>query len=195
MTVPVPALRVAAAPPAQTAAGPVPLRVSMLGTLQVTAGGRTLDASGFPGSKPRQLLEALLCRRGHRVSKNRLAEELWGDDLPRDHAATLETYVSVLRRTLAPDLPARESVVVTERGGYRIGPVGIEVDLDEFDELVERAACAAPAAGLDLLRSALAIVRGDVLEDAAEASWPARCARPTAVVGCRPSSMRASWRW
>ena len=115
------ALRAAPAPPADSPEHPV-VRVALLGTLRVVSAGRALEASDFPGSKPRELLQALLCQRGHRVSKDRLAELLWGDELPRDHAATLETYVSVLRRTLAPHAPARESVVVTERGGYRIGP-------------------------------------------------------------------------
>ncbi len=165
-----------AAAPAPPTAGPADalVRVSLFGVLRVVTADGVLEACDFPGSKPRQLLEALLGQRGHRVSKDRLAELLWGDDLPRDHAATLETYVSVLRRTLAPRAPARRSVVVTEPGGYRIGPAGLEVDLDVFDALVARASGAPPTTALALLESALELVRGEVLEDAPEAPWALR---------------------
>lgn len=172
MDVPVVPLRAVAAPaPGSAASGAAPLRLSVLGPLRVLTGDRTLDAGAFPGSKPRQLLEVLLSQRGHRVSKDRLAELLWGEDRPRDQAATLETYVSVLRRTLASASPAHRSVIVTEPGGYRIGPAGIEVDLDVFDALVLSASGAAPAPALDLLTAALELVRGQVLEDAPDASW------------------------
>ena len=163
-----------AAPLAVAAPQDPVVRVALFGTLRVDTAGRALAASDFPGSKPRQLLEALLCQRGRRVSKDRLAELLWGDEMPRDHAATIETYVSVLRRTLSPHAPARGSVVVTEQGGYRIGPTGLEVDLDVFDALVARASGQPPATALALLQSALELVRGEVLEDAPEAPYAAQ---------------------
>lgn len=149
------------------------VRLEVFGALRVVTPYRTLTAQDFPGAKPRQVLQALLCQRGHRVSKSRLAGLLWGEQLPRDHAATLETYVSVLRRTLDPHSPARDSVIVTEAGGYRIGPAGIEVDLDGFDALVQQAAGASPPAALDALQQALRLVRGEVLEEEGDADWAA----------------------
>jgi DNA-binding SARP family transcriptional activator len=147
------------------------LRVTLFGGLRVLSERRTLEAGDFPGQKPKQLLEALLCHRGHSVSKDRLAELLWPEAKPRNHVATLETYVSVLRRTIEPHAATGRSVVVTERGGYRIGPAGLELDLDVFDELVGAATSAPPAAALDCLRRALRLVRGDVLEDEPYARW------------------------
>lgn len=147
------------------------LQVSLFGALQVTTPSAALSVRGFPGVKPKQLLELLLCERGHRVSKSRLAEQLWGEALPQDHAATLETYVSVLRRTLDPRAGARRSAIVTEHGGYRIGPDGVDVDLDRFDELVGQVADAEPELALARLQQALELVRGEVLEDEPYAPW------------------------
>ena len=147
------------------------MRFSLFGALQVVTPDATLSVRGFPGLKPKQLLELLLCERGHRVSKSRLAEQLWGEALPQDHAATLETYVSILRRTLDPRAGARGSAVVTEHGGYRIGPEGLEVDLDVFDRLVAEAGGAEPEVALGRLQQALELVRGEVLEDEPYAPW------------------------
>jgi DNA-binding SARP family transcriptional activator len=147
------------------------LRVNLFGSLHVASARRALEVRDFPGQKPKQLLEVLLCHRGHTVSKDRLAELLWPTALPRNHVATLQTYISVLRRTLEPGAAAGRSVVVTERGGYRIGPAGLEVDLDVFDRLVAEAIGASPGAALDCLGRALRLVRGDVLEDEPYAGW------------------------
>lgn len=153
-------------------AGSDRVQVSMFGGLRVVTSSAVLGARGFPGVKPRQLLEVLICERGHAVSKSRLAELLWGETMPRDYAATLETYVSVLRRTLAPGRPPAQSVVVTEHGGYRIGPEGVEVDLDLFDSCRREALSAQdPAAALAALHRALELVRGPVLEDEPYAAW------------------------
>lgn len=150
-----------------------PVRIGLFGPLQVRGVSGALDAAAFPGVKPKQLLEVLLCERGHRVSKSRLAEQLWGEALPQDHVATLETYVCVLRRTMRRTGTAHRSIVVTETGGYRVGPVGVAVDLDEFDRLREQAVGVDPATALTRLRSALGLVRGDVLEDEPYARWAA----------------------
>jgi DNA-binding SARP family transcriptional activator len=42
----------------------------------------------------------LLVERDRPVPKDRIADLLWGDRQPRRVAATIETYVSVLRRRL-----------------------------------------------------------------------------------------------
>src|SRR3712207_8814709 len=61
-----------------------------------------------------QLLEVLVLERGHAVSKEALADALWGEQVPPNYPATLETYVSVLRQALDPGGSPRHSVVRTE---------------------------------------------------------------------------------
>ncbi len=91
------------------------LRVEVLGPLRVSTPSGVLTPRDFRGVKPKQILQILTVERGHVVSKSKLADMLWGESLPRNYFATLETYVSVLRQTLEPGGRARESVVVTER--------------------------------------------------------------------------------
>ncbi len=132
-----------------------------------------LGARDFPGIKPKQLLEILVMERGHSVSKSRLADLLWPTQLPRNYMATLETYVSVLRQTLEPGVRARDSVIRTEHGGYRLDLADgqVSVDLDEFDERVRSVAGLDPVAALGALRHALHLIRGRVFEDEPNADW------------------------
>jgi DNA-binding SARP family transcriptional activator len=147
------------------------LRISIFGSLSVTTDDRVLGPRDFSGVKPKQVLEILAIEREHAVTKGRLAEYLWGEEPPRNHLATLESYVSVLRQTLQPGVRARESVISTEHGGYRLDTERVSVDLDEFDRAVAATAGKEPHVALAGLAEALAMVRGSVLEDEPYADW------------------------
>jgi DNA-binding SARP family transcriptional activator/tetratricopeptide (TPR) repeat protein len=140
----------------------------MFGALTLERDGRTIGVRDFGGKKPRQLLEILLVSRGRSVSKSAIADLLWPEESPRNAHAALESYVSVLRRIVGPD------VVVTEQGAYRIDAARIDVDLDRFDAHRARAE----------LDAAIALLRGDVLEHEPYAAWADRIRgtyRPRAV--------------
>jgi DNA-binding SARP family transcriptional activator len=147
------------------------LRVDLFGPLRVTTPSGVLGPRDFPGVKPKQILEVLVAERGHGVSKARLADALWGEALPRNYLATLETYISVMRQALEPGVKARESVVMTEHGGYHLDLERLEVDLDAFDRLLREASTAEPFTALRCLERALALVRGAVLEDEPYTAW------------------------
>ena len=147
------------------------MRIDVWGTLRVSMDGRVVTPRDFSGVKPKQLLEILVAERGHTVSKSRLAELLWTETLPQNYPATLETYVSVMRQTLEPGGRARDSVVVTEPGGYRLDAGQTTVDIEQFDRLVRTAVDLAPVQALDRLNAALALVRGPVFEDEPYAGW------------------------
>ncbi len=122
----------------------------------------------FGGIKPKQIFEILLLERGHPVPKDRLAEWLWGDALPRNVAATLETYISNIRSAFGPSRIGHK-LVVTERDAYRLDGSICEVDLDLFDRLV--AGRQQGKAVRVSLESALELARGEVLEDEPWAEW------------------------
>ncbi|MCW2601186.1 MAG: Transcriptional regulator, putative ATPase, winged helix family [Frankiales bacterium] len=145
------------------------LKVDLFGPLHACTERVHVGARDFQGAKPKQLLEILVASHGHGVSKERLADLLWGNEPPLNYLATLETYISVLRQTLEPGVRARDSLVATERGGYRVDSV--ELDLDAFDAHLQAAAGTEPKAALLALDSALALVRGIVLEDEPYADW------------------------
>lgn len=149
------------------------LKFRMFGSIQVEDEdrGRVLGPRDLGGRKPRQLLEILLIEEGRTVSKQRLADLLWGDRRPQNHAATLESYVSVLRKTLQPGVAPKASILVTEAGGYRLAREEVWVDMDAFGELLAKAEAAEPLAAVSCFAAAVALVRGDILEDDPYADW------------------------
>src|SRR5918996_1730228 len=140
------------------------LAVQLFGPISVTVGDTRLGPRDFGGVKPKQIFEVLLAARGRSVSKDRLADLLWGESLPRNVSGTLETYVSVLRRRIEPNKGRGASILVTEPGAYRLDTDLASIDIDEFDDLVQRAARTDGGNGRRLLEQALMLVRGDVLE-------------------------------
>jgi DNA-binding SARP family transcriptional activator len=145
--------------------------IRLFGTVEVEDGPRTLGARDLGGARPKQVLEILLAARGHRVSTDRLADLLWGDEQPRDPAGSLQTFVSVLRRRLAPDRDWARELVITEAEAYRFATDRVALDLDCFDHLVARSAHEPTHSARRSLEQALRLVRGDVLEDEPDAVW------------------------
>ena len=92
--------------------------INVLGRLEVTDDeGRCLAADDLP-RRARQVLCVLAARYDRVQSKDALADAVWGEDLPGNHVAALEHYVSVLRRRLEPGRSTAESFIVTRSGGY-----------------------------------------------------------------------------
>lgn len=129
------------------------------------------------GRKQRAVLSALLVRAGRVVSQNQLIEDLWPDDPPARAAATVQVFVSNLRRALEPDRPrgTPATVLVTAAPGYvlRAGPGAI--DAHEFVRLADdgRTALADDDAerAAELLARASALWRGPALADVADAPF------------------------
>jgi DNA-binding SARP family transcriptional activator len=145
--------------------------VRLFGPLAVDDGLKTLGAADLGGVRPKQVLEILLAARGHRVSTDRLAELLWADARPDDWVGSIQTFVSVLRRHLSSDRKRARELVVTEAGAYRFATDLIELDLDRFDELLERSSHEPTHRSRLSLEHALALVQGEVLEDEPYATW------------------------
>ena len=145
--------------------------IRLFGPLSVEDGGGRLGPSDLGGTRPKQVLEILLAARGHRVTTDRIAELLWGEQRPKDVAASIQTFVSVLRRHLVSDRDRARELVVTEQEAYRFGSDLVELDLDRFDELLERSSREPTRQARRSLEQALALVRGEVLEDEPYAVW------------------------
>jgi DNA-binding SARP family transcriptional activator len=89
------------------------------------------DDRSFPlgGAKQRALLVLLLLNANRVVSRERLIDELWGEEPPETAVASLQVYVSRLRNVLGAD------VLVTQPPGYLLGVAPDELDVDRFDRL------------------------------------------------------------
>src|SRR6516225_12414577 len=95
------------------------LVIRLFGPLTVEDGLRTVGARDLGGAWPKQVLEILLAARGHRVATDRLADLLWPRERPQNTVASLQTFVSALRRHLTPDRVRARELVVTEAEAYR----------------------------------------------------------------------------
>lgn len=121
------------------------VEVCLLGVTRVRVGADRIGAVddaveivALGGAKPRQLLELLALHHGHPLAKEWIAEQLWEGDPPRGWLATLESYVALLRRTLAAGGAGR-GVVVTADHGYLLCP-SVRCDLTSAREWLEHAA-------------------------------------------------------
>lgn len=108
--------------------------MGVLGPVQARTEGRALSL-GTP--KQRALVAALVLSGGRPVSVDSIVDLLWGESPPPGVTATLQAYVSGLRRVLEPDrerrAPAR--VLVTQAPGYAFRVDG-EVDAQVFERTV-----------------------------------------------------------
>ena len=145
----------------------------ILGPLEVVEDGHSL---AVPSGHQRALLALLLVNANRVLTPDRIADELWGDDLPATGTKALAFHVSRLRDALAPGRGRGDSAggLETEPGGYilRVDPEAI--DAVRFERLVGRAHAGLaedPAVARDLLVEALALWRGDPLVDVAYATF------------------------
>ncbi len=134
----------------------------VLGPLEVVDEGRIVPVER---RRARAVLAFLLIHANEAVSAERLIDEVWGPEPPKSAAASLQNYVSHLRKALGRD------VLLTETGGYvlRVDPEGF--DLARFERLLADARRSPPRDRAEKLRAALALWRGRPLEDLAFESF------------------------
>ena len=94
------------------------LRYSLLGPMCVVGPNGEIDLGGL---KQRSVLALLLINPNQPLTADRLIDELWQDTPPNRALATLQTYISNLRRSLEPDRKARQPsrILKTNGGGSR----------------------------------------------------------------------------
>ena len=85
------------------------------------------------GIKPKAVLAVLLINRDRVVSSAAIAEAIWNDNVPTAYTASLQVFMSTLRRSLR-DLCAGGNVLITTQApGYRLTVDGLCVDLGRFE--------------------------------------------------------------
>ncbi|WP_165854513.1 AfsR/SARP family transcriptional regulator [Streptomyces sp. V2] len=86
----------------------------------------------------RAVLALLLIRLGQVVPADQLVDELWGDSLPRRPQATLQTYLSHLRRVLTGQQHGPVTPLRYQAPGYVLTVEPGTFDLSRFESLVAR---------------------------------------------------------
>ena len=95
------------------------------------------------------------------ISTDRLIDEVWGPTPPKTASASLQNYVSRLRKAIGAQS------IVSQPAGYVLRVDPERFDLTRFERLTAEARGAEPRERAEKLRAALALWRGPALEDLA----------------------------
>ncbi|MGQ9549249.1 MAG: BTAD domain-containing putative transcriptional regulator [Roseiflexus sp.] len=156
-----------------------PLKVALFGSLTVQIGDHTLPDSVWRSRQERRLLAILAANRGRVITAGRLCEWLWPESESAGASVNLRSAISNLRRVLEPEAErASNRYILTRSGGYAWNRESDAwIDVDKFLTLTEsiagvRATGSVKPGEADLER-AIALYRGDFLEDEEESAWVA----------------------
>ncbi|WP_203987273.1 BTAD domain-containing putative transcriptional regulator [Virgisporangium aurantiacum] len=142
------------------------IRLRVLGPLEAEVDGHTVDLGG---PRQRAVLALLVTARGDVVPVDRLIDDLWRGEPPRKAIASLQAYVSNLRRGLEPHREPRTpaTVLVSAPPGYALRLKPTEVDAWRFE------AALTEAKSRDDLAEALRLWRGPAFAEVADEPWAA----------------------
>jgi SARP family transcriptional regulator, regulator of embCAB operon len=122
-----------------------PVRVYLTGRVRVEAGPVLVDEADLPGRQGRLALALLIAERDRAVSRDELAEELWGEHLPAAWDKGLRALLSKLRRTLE-GAGLASNALAYGFGCYQLRlPGGAWVDVEAAGEAVHAAEVALAA--------------------------------------------------
>ncbi len=136
------------------------MQFRVLGPLEVRSGGGIISINR---ALERRLLALLLANADSPVSTDRLTDSLWGDDLPANPDAALQTAVSRLRRAL--EQSGEPHGIRTGSGHYLIEIGDNTLDARTFENMASAAIGLEPAAAADQLKEALGLWRGRPFAD------------------------------
>jgi LuxR family maltose regulon positive regulatory protein len=147
------------------------LTVRLLGPLEVFRDPeQRIPASAWKIKRAQQLLAFLAASRGHRASKERIVDAVWGDARPTVIERNFHPTISFLRRALNHEHHVPKNFILYESGAYLLHP-GYRYDIDtERFEVGLREARGHIAAGrtreaLETYHRAIELHRGPFLED------------------------------
>ncbi len=143
------------------------LVIRLLGRFEVEREGSIITSAEWHGQKTRDLLKILILAQGHYVATDQLCHWLWPEAALDSAQTNLRAVVSDLRKILEPALMrGRDSrYILTRHEGYAfaVSP-DLSLDLTEFERL-------ASSTSTTDLEAALALYRGDLLEEDLYAEW------------------------
>ncbi|WP_282785787.1 BTAD domain-containing putative transcriptional regulator [Nocardia sp. CC201C] len=145
--------------------------IRVLGSFAAETDGESLPLGG---PRQRGVLALLVTARGQVVPVDRMVEDLWRGEPPARALASLQAYISNLRRLLepgrAPRAPARS--LVSASPGYALRLPRKAVDAWRFEELLDQArALTDPRDIRAHLDEALALWRGPAFAEVADEPW------------------------
>jgi len=152
---------------------PMRAGIRVLGPLEAEVEGARADLGG---PLQRAVLALLLMERGRVVSVDRMIDQLWRGEPPPRAIASLQAYVSNLRRILEPGRARRAQarILVSAPPGYAVRLPDGAVDAWRFESLLTAARKEAPGQperARQELEQALALWRGPAYAEFADEEW------------------------
>ncbi|MFI9596343.1 BTAD domain-containing putative transcriptional regulator [Nonomuraea sp. NPDC052265] len=150
------------------------MRLNVLGPMELVVAGQAVPV-GPP--KQRALLALLAMHAGRVLPTDLLADRLWSGDPPPSAQASLQVYVSNLRRRLEPDRRpgTPPAVLVSAADGYGLMTGGLGLDTRDFGTLVSAGSGHLAGGRHEQAASALAealdLWRGDPYADVRSQDW------------------------
>lgn len=150
------------------------LCVRMLGHFALVAGGRDLGVERWGRRSAVRAIKYLAAHLGTALHRERLIDALWGDVDAEKGRERLKVTMYFLRRRLEEG-GAPSDVISNHDQSYMLKREGVWVDADAFEQLAKRAALVQRDAHWDeasrCYADALALYRGDYLEEDLYADW------------------------
>ncbi len=166
---------------------------TVLGGFGALHDGHPIDLGG---PRQRSVLARLLVARGRVLPAETLVEDVWPLDTPVSGQATLQVYVSNLRRALEPDRKRRApaTLLLSVAPGYALRPGQDAVDAWRFEALVRKAVDANPTEAARLLDEAIATSAGPAYGEFTQHPWArAEQARHDELVAVARERRAAAW--
>jgi DNA-binding SARP family transcriptional activator len=133
------------------------IEVRVLGPLEVRVGGRVVPITS---GRQAALLGDLALHAPEAISRDRLIDDLWGEEVPATATKALQVHVSQLRKALG----SAAGALVTQAPGYALVIDPQRVDARRFERLLHEGSAALaggdPAAAREHLHECLSLWRG-----------------------------------
>jgi len=152
------------------------LKISTLGSFQVSRGRKGIEAKGWRREKTRQLFQLLLTFRQAPLDREQIFEHLWPGEQPKSAGRNFKVALSTLYNVLEPDRePGSESAYILRQGSiYAIRPdADYWLDVDKFQANLKKSEKSEGASELNYLETAVGYYQGEYLPDARYESWAA----------------------
>ena len=153
------------------------LRVRALGSFQLWHGDQLVEAKSWQRKKARQLFQLLLTYRRAPMHRDQIVETLWPELDQQNAQRDFKIAFNALCKVLEPDRKRNQPSSFIGRYGSRYGirpGADIWFDVSDFDMLsaaADRKLAADPTAAQALYRRALALYRGDYLQEFPYEAW------------------------
>ena len=158
----------------------MPLRIEVLGTFRILRGEDVFDEKEWKGTKPKNLLKALIARGAGKAPREVLMEDLWPESSTRAAENNFKVTLHRLRTVLEPEMErAYGSSYLHLRDNFLFLDRGLcTVDVEEFQSFAEHGQKEEEKGNfkeaLTLYDKAAALYKGDFLEADLYFPWAER---------------------